>query len=121
MNRDCPGCQNKTISILQLVRSLIGICEDPQCPTCRAKWSVGASWQASFAGFSGFVFLFSVAQSIAHRSFIPYLLLPLAFVAASFFGWRYAKLRLVNPEPMWIVVIHYVILTIFLCLLIRFF
>jgi len=72
-------------------------------------------------GFLLLVFTFSAAQSVVHRSYMPYLYLPVGLAMASLTVLRYAKLKIVSPKPAWLSAAHYGILVLFLCVLLYFF
>lgn len=119
--RPCPICGAPEISCLALLRSALGIGPHPRCRHCHGAWSVGSRWQGNYAGALLLAFVFAGALSVKHRSYLPYLLLPLVLGGASLLVCRFARARPVLPMAAWLKWLHYLVLVLFLVvLLLRF-
>ncbi len=62
-------------------------------------------------------FCFCRALSVKHRSYLPYLLLPLVLGGASLLVCRFARARPVLPMAAWLRWLHYLVLVLFLVVL----
>lgn len=62
-------------------------------------------------------FVFAGALSVKHRSYLPYLLLPLVLGGASLLVCRFARARPVLPMAAWLKWLHYLVLVLFLVVL----
>lgn len=114
--RPCPTCGAPEISCLALLRSALGIGPHPRCRHCHGAWSVGSRWQGNYAGALLLAFVFAGALSVKHRSYLPYLLLPLVLGGASLLVCRFARARPVLPMAAWLKWLHYLVLVLFLAL-----
>lgn len=65
-------------------------------------------------------FLLSGGWSVQGRTYLPYLLVPLIIVLASIVVCRYAKPRLVQKMPRWLLALHYGVFFLFVVVLLRF-
>jgi hypothetical protein len=113
----CPACSAQSISRLALLRSTIGLGKNPKCTACGIRLSVDKFSQTFFVGIFLIALLLSAMLSIKARSYLPYLLLPIALTAASFTILSFGKPSTVHVKQRWSSAIHFGLLSVFILML----